>query len=124
MTNEERNILQKKIDKIHEYFIEAVAENRNMPFEEVKSIATGEFYLGEEALEFNLIDELGDIETAKEYLKKELNLTVISLAKYEKPAGFAELFGKTFSEYFFFIGKGIGSELFESRKTSKLDIIA
>ena len=122
LTAVEREILQKKIDKIHTYFIEAVAENRNISIEKTKSVATGEFFLGFEAVELDLIDEIGGIETAKEYLKKELNLTSVTLAKYERPTGFAELFGGIFSEYFFYIGKGIGSELFEIRKSNKLEI--
>jgi len=122
LTTAERKILQEKIDKIHSYFINAVAENRNTSFEEMKSISTGEFYLGSEALELNLIDQLGDIETAKEYLKQELNLTTITLAEYKRPTGFAELFGRMLSEHFFYIGKGIGSELFELRKSNKLEI--
>ncbi|MBW2977299.1 signal peptide peptidase SppA [Candidatus Woesearchaeota archaeon] len=122
LTKTERNILQEKINKIHDVFIKSVAENRNMSFERMKLISTGEFFLGSEAFELNLIDQVGDIETAKEYLKQELNLTTITLAEYKKPTGFAGLFGSTFSEHFFYIGKGIGSELFELRKSNKLEI--
>jgi protease-4 len=122
LTEAERDILQEKLDKIHEHFIKAVAANRNLSLAEASSLASGEFYLGEEALELGLIDELGDIKTAEEYFKKELNLTSVALAEYKKPAGFGDFFVSIFSEYFFYIGKGIGSEFFETKKSSSLEI--
>ncbi len=82
LTFDEREILQTKINKIHDYFIGSVAENRNMPIEKAKKIATGEFYLGSEALELGLIDTLGDKETAIEIIKQDLNLTIVEFAKY------------------------------------------
>lgn len=119
---DERKILQNKINKIHDYFIGSIAENRNIPIEKVKEIATGEFYIGSEALELGLIDALGDKETAIEIIKQDLNLTIVEFAKYEKPRTFIETLIGAFSENFFAIGKGIGSALTE-QKTTKLEIL-
>ncbi|MBW2991862.1 signal peptide peptidase SppA [Candidatus Woesearchaeota archaeon] len=106
MSDEERRILQAKVDKIHEILITRVAENRGMELEKVKSLATGEFYIGSEALENGLIDAIGDEETAKEYIKEKLNITTIEIAEYRKKPGFLDIFGKMINENFYFMGKG------------------
>jgi len=59
MSDDERLLLQSKLDGIHEFFIQAVAENRGMPIDTVRPLANGEFYLGVEAYQHGLVDELG-----------------------------------------------------------------
>ncbi len=61
---EEREILQGVLDNVHEQFISAVAEGRKMLNEDVKKIADGRIFTGEQALKIGLIDELGNIEDA------------------------------------------------------------
>jgi len=61
---EERMILQKVLDNVHEQFIRAVAEGRTLLYEDVKKIADGRVFTGEQALEVGLIDELGSLEDA------------------------------------------------------------
>jgi protease-4 len=65
MKENERAMLQKMLDQIHEQFINAVAEGRKMEVEEVRKLATGMIYTGENALELKLVDELGGLEAAK-----------------------------------------------------------
>ncbi|MBW2981286.1 signal peptide peptidase SppA [Candidatus Woesearchaeota archaeon] len=122
LPDDEKEILQDKLNKIHDYFIESVAENRDMPVEKLKEIATGEFYLGSEALELGLIDSFGDKETAVELIKQQLNLTEVEFAEYKRPKTFIESLLGAFSENFFFIGKGIGSALTEQKTTNRLEI--
>jgi len=59
---EEREVLQGVLDNVHEQFIKAVAEGRKMLPEDVKKIADGRIFTGEQALEVGLIDELGTLE--------------------------------------------------------------
>ncbi len=59
---EERVILQGVLDNVHEQFIKAVAEGRKMLPEDVKKIADGKVFTGEQALKIGLIDELGNLE--------------------------------------------------------------
>ena len=114
LSGEERNILQSKIDKIHEFFIQGVAENRNMDVEEVRKIATGEFYLGVEALQLGLIDQLGDADTAEEYMKENYHLKKIDYIVYQKKAGLLDFFGGVMSKMFFSMGEGISSSFLKS----------
>ncbi|MFH0933166.1 MAG: signal peptide peptidase SppA [Nitrospirota bacterium] len=58
---EEREILQGVLDNVHEQFIKAVAEGRKMLPEDVKKIADGRVFTGEQALKIGLIDELGNL---------------------------------------------------------------
>jgi len=61
---EERAILQEVLDNVHEQFIKAVAEGRAMLYDDVKKIADGRVFTGEQALTVGLIDELGSLEDA------------------------------------------------------------
>jgi protease-4 len=62
MTTEERKLLQGVIDSVHEQFIRAVAEGRNLPLEKVRELADGRIFSGEQAQELGLVDELGNLE--------------------------------------------------------------
>ncbi|MCD5390407.1 signal peptide peptidase SppA [candidate division NPL-UPA2 bacterium] len=66
MTEEEREHLQKLVDRVHLQFINAVAEGREMDLAEVKAIADGRVFTGEEALELGLVDRLGGFQSAIE----------------------------------------------------------
>ncbi len=59
---EEREILQGVLDNVHEQFIQAVAEGRKMLPSDVRKIADGRVFTGEQALKVGLIDELGTLE--------------------------------------------------------------
>ncbi|MEE9525577.1 MAG: signal peptide peptidase SppA [Candidatus Woesearchaeota archaeon] len=120
LTIDERIILQSKINKIHEIFIKSVAENRDMTYEKAKELSTGEFYLGIEALELNLIDAVGDKETAKEWLKSNLELEEIEFAEYTEKTTLIDILSGVISPQSYLIGKGIGSELKNTQKTLEI----
>lgn len=108
MTSEEKQLFQRLLDGLHEEFIATVAENRNLPKEKVREMATGFVYLGSEAKELGLVDELGGKKEALLYLEKELNITAAPIEYKESKGFFAELSGLT-SQNFYQIGRGIGS---------------
>jgi protease-4 len=58
---EERVILQEVLDNVHEQFIRAVAEGRSLLYDDVKEIADGRVFTGEQALGVGLVDELGSL---------------------------------------------------------------
>lgn len=61
---EDREILQNVLDNVHDQFILAVAEGRKMLLEDVRKIADGRIFTGEQALKVGLIDEIGNLEDA------------------------------------------------------------
>lgn len=64
MTPEERKIIQDVLDDVHNQFIKAVAEGRNIKVEEVRRLADGRIFTGKKAKDLGLVDELGNLEDA------------------------------------------------------------
>lgn len=112
LEEDEKEWLQDKLDKIHEVFIREVAINREMSYNQVQELADGSFYLGSEALEVGLVDQLGGRDEAEAYLEQELNATV-EFKEYTQPKSFFESLAEIMYQRSFFVGKGIGSMLFE-----------
>jgi protease-4 len=119
-TPEQRNLLQQKADKIREYFIEEVANNRNLPKDKVETLATGEFYLGSEALQLGLIDELGDKKTAEAYLKQKYALEDIDYVVYEPEPNLFQMLSQVLNDFSFQVGRGFGSMLTEQQNNLML----
>jgi len=61
MTEEERIFLQETIDVVHEDFIRAIMEGRNMAREDVLPFADGRVLLGSHARSLGLVDEFGGV---------------------------------------------------------------
>lgn len=118
----ERKLLQSQLDKLHEYFISTIAENRNLPEEKVRELATGMFYLGEDAKEMGLVDVLGGKEEAKEIIEKELNITA-EIVEYKEERSLVDLLSGIFSQQSFFVGKGIGSSILDAKNFKGIEII-
>lgn len=76
LTKEEKDLLQVDVDMIHSNFVNAISENRNLEKEKVVALATGASMLGEKALQSGLIDELGDMAQAQDYLEEKLGTEV------------------------------------------------
>jgi len=121
MTKDEKKLFQGKLDKIHQYFIEAVAENRKLPKETVNALSTGIFYLGSEAKETGLVDILGGKEEVIELIEDKLNITV-EISEYREKRTLLDVLSSVFSEQSFFVGKGIGSSMFDRKAASRVDV--
>lgn len=67
MTEEEREILQASVDNIHDQFIRDVALGRGLKQNQIRPLATGMVFTGEQAKENKLIDRLGGYNDAIEY---------------------------------------------------------
>lgn len=117
LTSEEKQILQSKIDKLHRYFVDEVANNRGLPRNKVEQISTGLFYLGSEALELGLIDELGGKEQALSYIENTQGVKA-EIVEYKKEKTLFDVLNKLTNKNSFYIGKGIGSFLTNSDKNS------
>jgi protease-4 len=59
MTEEEQALLQETLMDVYEQFVEAVAESRKMPIDEVRKYADGRVFSGRQALEYGFVDALG-----------------------------------------------------------------
>lgn len=72
LTPEEKELLMRDINIIHENFISSVAGNRGIDIEKVRQIADGSAMIGQMALENNLIDKIGGRYEVEEYLKGKI----------------------------------------------------
>ncbi len=70
MKPEERELLQGVMDNVHEQFIRAVAEGRKLKIEDVREIADGRIFTGEQAAAKGLVNELGTLEDATKIAAK------------------------------------------------------
>ncbi|MCS3901133.1 ClpP class serine protease [Methanococcus voltae] len=114
MTEEEQEMLQKIVNNSYVDFVSQIARDRNMTYEEANELAQGKVYDGRDALQLGLVDENGDFDQAINVLAKRTNLSVddINIKTYSKEdTRPGNLFGFDSNEAFYYIGKGIGSEL-------------
>lgn len=61
MTSEERAIIQVMVDDIYSQFVAVVAEGRKMDVEQVRKLADGRIFTGNQAKQLGLVDELGNM---------------------------------------------------------------
>ncbi|MBI5142074.1 MAG: signal peptide peptidase SppA [Nitrospirae bacterium] len=107
MSREERMILQRLLDDVHDQFIEAVADNRNMDVAEVRELADGRVFTGRQAKELGLVDEIGTLEDSvktaaklagiegePEVVTKKKGLSIRELLKEDMGQMFGHIFGR------------------------------
>ena len=121
MTPEEQVLFQATLDELHGLFIQEVATNRNMSYDDIKKIATGLFFTGVQAKKLGLVDELGGKNEAVKYLEKKLNATV-ELKPYKKARPFLDALTGGVSEQAYAMGRGIGDSLVMQRENNYLKI--
>lgn len=87
MSKEERALLQTVVDDVHQQFVSAVAEGRNLPAKEVGKLADGRIYTGRQALELKMVDGLGSLQDTIELLAKDLGIAgKPTIIQEEEPA--------------------------------------
>jgi len=93
MTPKEEQILQSNIDQIHEYFLDEIARLRNLDNNTREEISSAKIYIGQEALDLGLVDEIGTKIDVINYLSKDLN-TSITVKEYAQKESFLETISK------------------------------
>src|SRR5579872_3190279 len=74
MTPAERAYLQSLIDNMYGQFVQAVADGRHAKADDIKAIADGRVWTGQEALPMHLIDQIGDFQTAVDETAKSVGI--------------------------------------------------
>lgn len=75
MTPAERAYMQSLIDNMYGQFVQAVADGRHAKVEDIRSIADGRVWTGQEALSMHLIDQVGDFQAAVDDTAKSVGIT-------------------------------------------------
>jgi protease-4 len=92
-TPEETNILQTVVNDMFERFVSIVARGRALPAERVRALADGRIYTATEALEHQLIDQIGYEDDAIELLKELTHTQNFRLIRYKHTRSLYELLG-------------------------------
>src|ERR1041385_7041292 len=86
LTPEERAYMQGLIDNMYGQFVQAVADGRHTKVDDIKPIADGRVWTGEQAMGMHLIDGLGDFRTVVKETAKAVNISgEPNLVRAEKP---------------------------------------
>ena len=86
------NLIQSSIDRTYFKFVNKVADNRDMSYEDVLPIAGGRIWSGYKALDLGLIDKIGDLKDALDSAAKFAEIEEYSVKTYKKPLDPFELF--------------------------------
>ncbi|EHH68628.1 protease IV [Gluconobacter morbifer G707] len=75
LTPDGRAMLQGLVNDLFDQFVTMVATGRHMTEEKVRTLADGRAYTGHQALALGLVDELGDEEAARHWLRQRLHVS-------------------------------------------------
>lgn len=96
--SEESAYMQASVDDIYISFVSAVAQGRNLSFAAVDNIAQGRVWTGADALNIGLVDQIGTLQDAVQYVSsivraKNTNNTKLRVIEYPiKPKSFIDKF--------------------------------
>jgi protease-4 len=92
---EERELMQNYVNSGYELFVKRCAEGRNKTTDEIKAIAEGRVWTGEDALKIGLVDKIGGLNDAIEIAVKKGKLTAYRVVEYPEKEDFTTKFMKT-----------------------------
>lgn len=98
MSDEEREVLIEIVDEMYTRFLKIISEGRDMEIEDVRKLADGRIYTGNQALDNGLVDRLGYIEDAITVAKEMTGLTEATVIKYKRIFTISEIFAGSMSE--------------------------
>lgn len=73
-TEQDRAYFEQMIGDIYDQFVEDVAECRKLELDQVKELADGRVYTGRQAKEYKLVDELGSMQDAVDFVAKKAKI--------------------------------------------------
>ncbi|MDY6045170.1 MAG: signal peptide peptidase SppA [Peptoniphilus sp.] len=82
MTDEERQILQGVVDDMYGGFLKVVSEGRHIPIDQLRPLADGSIFTGNQAKANGLIDEIGYEDDALNALKKAIKVDSPEVFEY------------------------------------------
>ena len=92
MNKQEFALMQSMVERGYDLFTKRCADGRGVSQEEIKKVGEGRVWLGKDALEIGLVDELGNINNAIAKAAELANLGEYAIADYpEKTDPFEEL---------------------------------
>jgi len=87
-TPEERDLMQNFVNRGYELFVKRCAEGRKMTIDQIKFIAEGRVWTGEDALRIGLVDKLGGLNDAIKLAVAKAKLKTYNLKEYPEKEDF------------------------------------
>jgi len=97
-TPEERSLMQNYVNRGYELFVKRCAEGRKMKPDQIKAIAEGRVWTGEDALKIGLVDKIGGLNDAIKMAVAKAKLTTYNISEYPEKEDFATKFLKNFTK--------------------------
>ena len=116
LTDDEREKLREGVEAVYDSFVTKVADARGSSWERIHEVAQGRVWLGQDAVDNGLVDELGGFERAIALAKERAGIAAdeeVGLATYPKP--------KTLLEILFERGPAARAPLFPATWRSRID---
>jgi protease-4 len=97
-TPEEKVLMQNYINNGYELFVKRCADGRKKTVEDIKTIAEGRVWTGEDALKIGLIDAIGGLDEAILMAAKKADLTAYQVRELPEKEDFATKIMKSLGE--------------------------
>jgi protease-4 len=81
---EEDRLYQEMVDEMFDKFIGIVADGRNLTITEIRKFADGRVFTGTKALEYDLVDTLGDFDVAISVAETEAGVSDATIIEYSQ----------------------------------------
>lgn len=98
MTAAEKVIMQKNVERIYDIFVEHCSEGRNIEDAQIRRIAEGRVWSGEQAVRIGLADNLGSINDAISAAAELAELHEYDVLSFPKKKDILSLFMENFNE--------------------------
>lgn len=82
LTEYQKEVILSSVEDVYDTFVNHVADGRKMTWDAVDAIGQGRVWVGSDALEIGLVDEMGGMEDAIAYAIQEAGLETWSIKEY------------------------------------------
>jgi protease-4 len=97
-TPEERDLMQNYVNRGYELFVKRCADGRKMKTEQIKAIAEGRVWTGEDAIKIGLVDKIGGLNDAIALAVTKAKLNTYNVSEYPEKETFESKFMKSFGD--------------------------
>jgi protease-4 len=97
-TPEERDLMQSYVNRGYELFVKRCADGRKMKIEQIKAIAEGRVWTGEDALKIGLVDKIGGLNDAIKLAVEKAKLKSYNIKEYPEKEDFMTKLMKNFGK--------------------------
>jgi len=122
LNQDEKYLLQAKLNTIYNFLVKDIAKNRNLKEEKVRQLANGFFYLGEESYANGLVDYLGGRELALNVTKELANITQVGITEFKEEKKWYDFLSRISAFSSYYLGQGIGNSLHLNLRDNRLNI--